>query len=351
MCLNLYRELHIDDSLVSDAGIHGLCVIGKCKSIQILNLTETNVTCIGTTMALKNLPVLKELRHDSIVETLAYLHQSASRDDVTTDTKYSLSALSIRITSPYMKGNLSEAVSLCPSLSKVEIKTPDSFRDRDLLDLLPVEKLCDLTISGTRTSQISFDGGVAPLLRKSSIGNSLKSLSLCNFSKVNVRIITEHCPNLRFLTLDKNERFMELYNADERLAYQRNNQLAVAAPQKLKKLETLKICSCNCASNLLLLLSSPSLVSVTLENCYALTDDVLQKATDLDTFQSLEHFEVISNYRITFRGIDALMRENNPLKVIKLKDCTNVTDTNIEDWKELIRDENWQLSITKHGRF
>lgn len=347
--MNLYRELHINDSLVSDAGIHGLCVIGKCKSIQILNLTETNVTCIGTTMALKNLPVLKELRHDSIVETLAYLHQSALREDVPTDTKYSLSALSIRMSSPYVKGNLSEAVSLCPSLSKVEIKTPDSFRNRDLLDLLPMEKLCDLTISGTRTSQVSFDVGVAPLLRKSSIGNSLKSLSLCNFSKVNVRIITEHCPNLRFLSLDKNERFMELYNADERLAYQRNNQLA--APQKLKKLETLKICSCNCASNLLLLLSSPSLVSVTLENCYALTDDVLQKAADLDTFQNLEHFEVISNYRISFRGIDALMRENNPLKVIKLKDCTNVTDTNMENWKQLIRDENWQLSITQHGRF
>ena len=300
-------------------------------------------------MALKNLPALKELRHDSIVETLAYLHQTALREGVPTDTKYSLSALAIRITSPYRRGNLSEAVSLCPSLNKVEIKTPDGFSDRDLLDLLPVEKLCDLTISGTRTSQVSFDEGVSPLFRKNSIGNSLISLVLCHFSKVNIRIITEYCPNLRFLTLDKNDRFVESYDEDERREDQRNNQLT--APQKLKKLETLKIVSCNSPSNLVLLLSSPSLVSVTLDHCYALTDDVLQKVADLDTFQNLEFFEVISNFRITKQGIDTLMREKNPLKVIKLKDCTNVTEKNMEDWKQQIRDENWQLSITKKGRF
>jgi hypothetical protein len=45
------------------------------------------------------------------------------------------------------------------------------------------------------------------------------------------------------------------------------------------------------------------------------------------------------------------MRENNPLKVIKLKDCTCLTDKNMEDWKQQIRDENWQLSISKQGRF
>lgn len=323
---------------MSDVGVHDLCVTGKCKSIHILDVNVTNVTCVGTTMALKNLPALKELRHDSIVETLAYLHQTITRGELPADTKYSLSALTIRVTSPYEKGNLSEAVFLCPSLTKVDITAPDGFKNRDLLHLLQAEKLSDLTISGTRTGQISFDGGVASLFRKSSIGNSLKSLVLCQLPKVNIRIITEYCPNLRSLILDKNDRYEEFCNEDP-------------APKTLKKLETLKVVSCNSYANLLLLLSSPSLVSATLDHCYALYDDILQNVVELDLFRNLEHLEIISNFRITKKGIDFLMRESNPLKVLKLKDITCLTEMNMDDWKKQIRDERWQLSITKQGRF
>ena len=327
---------------MSDAGIKGLCVTGKCKSICILHLSETNVTFVGTAMALKNLPSLIELRHDSIVDTLARLYQGALREGRLSDVKYALSTLTIRINSPYERGDLPEAVLLCPSLTKLDITAPDVFTDKDLIALLPLEKkISDLTLSGTRTNRISFNGGVAPLFRQSVIGISLMSLDLSYFPKVNIRIITEYCPNLRSLILDKIDRYEEFHHRSEN-----------PAPKILMKLEILKLVHFNSQENLVLLLSSPSLVSVTLDHCYALTDNVLKSVTELHSFRNLEHFDVISNLRLTNNGIDYLMKESNPLKVIKLKDITCLTETHTEEWKKKICDENWQLSLTIiQGRF
>jgi hypothetical protein len=329
---------------VSDAGIKGLCVTGQCKSICILHLSETNVTFVGTAMALKNLPSLKELRHDSIVETLARLYQTALTEERLYDIKYyALSMVTIRINSPYERGDLPEALLLCPSLTKLDITAPEVFTDKDLLALLPQEKkISDLTLSGTRTNRISFNGGVAPLFRQSVIGISLKSLNLSYLPKVNIRIITEYCPNLRSLILDKIDRYEEFHHRPEN-----------PVPKILMKLEILKLVHFNSQENLFLLLSSPSLVSVTLDHCYALTDNVLKSVTELHSFRNLEHFHVISNYRLTKNGIDYLMKETNPLKVIKLKDitCLTETDMDMEEWKKKIRDENWQLSLTIQGRF
>jgi hypothetical protein len=41
------------------------------------------------------------------------------------------------------------------------------------------------------------------------------------------------------------------------------------------------------------------------------------------------------------------MKKSNPLKAIKLRGCTKVTENDLEVWQQLICKENWNLSITK----
>lgn len=348
MFFNLNRNLYVNNSLATDAGIQALCVTGKAKSLRVLSMfnqsdpfkplhmqDKSRVTLNGILMALNNLPALNELLHDSTVETLAHIYQTALRGGVLANTKFALKALTIRSISPYENGNLLSAVSLCKTLRKIQITASPSMNDNDLLGLLSAEKLselCSLFISGTKKRKITFDGGVAPLLQKSSIGNSLKSLVLCHLSKVNIRIITEYCPNLRSLILDKNARYEGFRAVDP-------------APKTLKKLEHLKVVRCGSREILLLLLSSPCVMSVVLRDCPALNDDVVQKVVERGLFRNLEHFEVISNDLLSKQGIDYLMIENNPLKVIRLEGVAKVTANAITSWRQKIKDKNWDLSI------
>jgi hypothetical protein len=78
---------------VTDAGIEGLCVIGQCKSIEILNLIATEVTSKGITIALEHLPSLRELKHFFTVEALAEIHQRALDQKLSDFPKFSISSI------------------------------------------------------------------------------------------------------------------------------------------------------------------------------------------------------------------------------------------------------------------
>nr|CAH0104938.1 unnamed protein product [Daphnia galeata] len=185
------KELYIDHSLVSDAGINGLCVIGKCsRSIRILSLWDSNVTSVGIKLALTNIPTLDVLLHDSVVATLSHLHQTAEIGD---STKFNLSTLALRINSPFEDRNLSDSVFLCPSLQNVELEASDRFVDDSLLEMLIARKISNLSIDGTRTIEFIFSRSVHTLL--SSIGHSLHRLTVQNVEDVSLSLSTGAFPS------------------------------------------------------------------------------------------------------------------------------------------------------------
>ncbi len=88
-------------------------------------------------------------------------------------------------------------MSLCPSVTEVEIKSCIGLTDSDLLDLLSLKNLRNFKMSGFYPSHgnVTFGGGVTPILK--AFGNSsLEELSLCELSDVNILVITQLCPNL-----------------------------------------------------------------------------------------------------------------------------------------------------------
>ncbi len=345
---------------VTDAGIQRLCGDahhlgeesgridymwdnGKCKSIQILRVKGTSVTKKGIQIALLNLPSLRVLRHELVLEVLSDMHQLAfESNNLPLIPKYSL--IEIAVASPYTHGSLGLALLLCPSIINVKIKGIISgFLNSDLLELLSVASLCHLHISAC--PEVTFYDGVIPLLKVH--GNLLESLKLKTFNDVDFHSIFELCPNLNSLSID-NCVCCEIPVGvqDSSVRWKR---IKVERPI-LKNLEVLRlIYSSLNPESLLLLLSSPSLRGLEITGCFELTDGILETAALLHDFRNLEELEVAFCDSLTKKGIDLLMSDKNSIKEMTLlfnhTHSELLTAENMNEWKEKSKQKNWELKL------
>jgi hypothetical protein len=274
-----------------------MCVIGKCKSIQILDLTRTAVTYEGITKALEHLPSLRKLKHRQTIRVLAQIYKRAVDEKLSDIPKFTLS--SIQITNFRPKWNrdvgladLGLAVHICPLITELYIhSTLSNITDNDLLGLLPLEKLEHFYISIRLNANFTFDGSLTPFLKAT--GNSLKELTINMVLEVDyIPTITRHCSNLRSLGLYFNH--TRLCSVGQRNSFSRNRTklerpilnyleiLNLVEPRSIGLIHPESLC---------LLLSSPSLKSISISSCDTLTDDVLHEAANLHLFNKLETFD------------------------------------------------------------
>lgn len=357
-----YRELDVTACPITDAGIEGLCVstdkfgredqmLGQCKLIQKLIMKETRVTKKGIQMALVNLSALKIIQYDSapsVVQILAAMHQAAFKLKQPDVSSYSLTELNCRhdsLGSPFVCGSLVLVTSLCPAVIKVNIETQHGLSDVDFLGLLSLKSLRELKIvRGTTGCQITFDGGLAPLLEAQ--GHSLYSLELVNLHDIDLGTTIKLCPNLCHLSLWWN---MFKPIVDEQ---------TLPNPVKpiLKSLVSLNLVDifspgtsgegAIASEHLFSLLSSPSLMHLTVGGCEALTDQVFRNTAKLHDFQKLEYLDICDCPNVTRRGIDFLMSENNPLKMIKYVSRNKpMRKRDVNEWKENAASNNWKLEL------
>ena len=347
---------------MTDAGVRGLCVsvddlgkenerLGQCKKIQKLLISYTKIGHTGLQLALENLPTLKVFECCSSVQVLFQMHQTAYEHQLPGIPKYSLIDLHCTndsLCSPYISGSLGLAVSLCSLVMKVRIVTQEGMTDNDLLGLLALERLRELSIGGGEECHITFDGGVAPILVN--LGSALTSLTLAELPCVNIRSVIEFCPNLRLLFLVMNHSYATTWPEEEKNPF---SSKTVKKESVLMKLESLHlVCVAHLwvssiipSENLLPLLSSPTLIHMYIKDCVTLTDEIFQGAASLHHFQNLEHLELEQCNSVTFKGIDLLMSDNNPLKVIKLWECRSLTRKNVDDWKKKASKKKWRVSL------
>lgn len=314
-------------------------------------VSYTKITKKGIRIALENLPTLKVFECCSSAQVLAEMHKAAIEHRLPDIPKYSLIDLHCTdetFSTPYTSGSLGAAVFLCPSLIKVRIVTQEGLQDSDLLALLALERLCELSIGGGEVCEITFDEGVAPLLQ--GIGSTLASLTLAELPCVNVRTVVEFCPNVRFL-------FLLMNHAYSTVALEERRQPFSLKPIKneptLKALESLHlVCLPNTwvssaipPESLPWLFSSPALLHVYVKGCVTLTDDVFRKANLLHNFKNLEHIELEECNSVTKEGIEVLMNVANPLKVVKLWKCQSLARKTVEDWNKRAKKKKWEVSI------
>ncbi len=347
---------------MTDAGIKGLCSLDDfktgnqngCKSIHTLRITHTKISKIGIRFALENLPAL-QCFDSSSVQVLAEMHRAAFERDQSNFPHYSLINLNCYATneSPYVNGSLGLAASLCYlTVVKVDINIVEELTDTDLLGLSVLKRLEELVIRSVvhrNRCPITFDGGIAPLLK--AVGDSLKELRLDELKIcVNIRTIAEFCPDLRFLSLFRNSSYTlawpeEAQPVKMRSAFQKMETIHLFGEEHFlwhhrEFVDPFEIIS---SEILLLLLSSPVLKDVSISSCINLSDDILRKSADLHGFYHLEQLKLMGNTTaLTNKGIDdVFLKENNPLKRIFLVDCDFLENEHFEKWRKIIDEKNW----------
>ena len=335
---------------ITDSGVEGLCVssaheredsdskLGLRRSFQKFCSHGSSITISGIQMALENLTNLK-MWDMATVQSLAKIHNENYLSKFSEIPKYSLNKLEVSPHEDYIPKTLGLVVSMCPSVVEVKISTSERLTNGDLLSLLSLENLCILNIGGYLGcgGRVTFAGGVTPILK--TFGNSLKSLSLSSLSKVNIRIIAELCPNLHFLSLNSNFSYSTAKLEEECT----NIELPI-----LKQLEKLSLRAIDSKStipreNLILLLSSPSLVRIDIERCCSLDNDVLKEVARVQQFQNLEYLEISVCHNVTEDGMDVFLNTENPLKKMAIYFCRQLRKSDIDCWEDHASLNNWQI--------
>ena len=373
------RELNVNGcEKITDAGIQGLCVsvnhlgkedqrLGQCKSIESLFIYETKITKNGIQTALKNLPFLKRSSSNfyaTSVYLLAEMHHPDWNVKQLKDVrKYSLDSLHIgeceyNAPSTYISGNLGLVASLCPSVTSVDIALITELTDSDLLGLLLLKNVNELEIGigNDVITSVTFECGVVPLLK--GFGSSLKKLVLSYLKDVNNRAIIDYCPKLQSLRLEENDSFSTTVSTkDDAEPYHYSKRCKMEQkPSVLKNLEKLCVfCPIEderpseeaiiSSEDLLSLLSSPSLIDINISCCPNLTDYIFERASEIHQFLSLENLTMYDCQSLTRKGIDVVMNNKTPLKMIEIRDCDNITDEDIGLLISNARSQKWELSV------
>jgi hypothetical protein len=281
------------------------------------------------------------------VQTFARIHTEFFLIQKLEIPKYSLVCLEIAPYASYIPKALGFVVSLCPSVTEVEIKSYLGLTDSDLLDLLSLKNLRNFKMSGDYPSigKVTFGGGVTPILK--AFGNSsLKKLSLAFLRDVNILVITQLCPNLHSLDLIDNLNYFTAKLVEEWV------KTEPTEPQVLKQLEKLRLFGSGIPrEHLILLLSSPLLVEITIGRCSTLDDDILQKVARIQKFNNLEKLVVMLCDNVTEKGIDIFMNTQNPLKDILIDRCDEISKSNAECWERQAKKNNWQLLIDYYSSY
>ncbi len=348
---------------MTDTGIQWLCNVdypgmgngksGLCETIKKLSILHTGVTQQGIQVALTHLQSLNILESFDILEALAELASSTidSKESKPPGLLYydmiSISTLYTSPDKPYISNSLHLALSLCHSVNLVLIHVTKGLKDSDLLCLMSLKVLRKLKIFKSNLwvpndTEITFDGGVAPLLKV--FGRSLETLALECLDLIRISTIIDLCPNLNFLGIRDVTGSLE----NERHLFQSEKK-----PPVFKELKQL-FCILDVPVDILLfLLSSPSLEHIGISCCDVLTDEILLETVKCQhRFNNLKKFELDKCDSVTKRGIDALLLRSgcNPLEVIDIYRCKNIVDQNYADWNSLIVRKNWNCKITRKSK-
>ncbi|XP_046453942.1 uncharacterized protein LOC124201760 isoform X2 [Daphnia pulex] len=343
---------------ITDIGVKGLCDgatrnlgsggdgLGLPKSLLKLGSIFTSITHVGMQLILENFHSL-QVWDMATVQNLTEIHKEVFLNQKLEIPKYSLICLEIDPYASYIPKSLGFVVSLCPSVIRVEIEIDgyEGLTDSDLLDLLSLKNLRNFKMSGGEypsNGNVTFGGGVTPILK--AFGNSsLKALSLSRLSDVNILVITQLCPNLHSLDLIDNLSYFTAKLVKEWVKTERTE------PEVLKQLERLRLLGSGIPrEHLILLLSSPLLVKITIVRCSTFDDDILQKVARIQTFSNLEELRIVSCQTVTEKGIDVFMNAQNPLIKIVLYLCRQISKSNAECWERQAKKNNWQLLIVYH---
>jgi hypothetical protein len=303
---------------------------------------STSVTKRGTRFAIDNLTALKNRYHENTFEVVVEIVQTGR--SLMQDSFSYVHFLLHDFT--YLQGSLGQVVQLIPSLTCVAICVTNGLTDTELLSLLSLKNLKTFRLvpyseveEQNQKFEITFKGGVVPLLRK--FGHFLESLDISFFTVIDIWTVFKCCPNLIRFWFKSHCDSVTVLSESEIALYLNNKEKRLI----LKNLDGL-FCGYNTSPEILhFLLSFPALKEIHINSCDALTDEVLQSAISCHKFKNIKNFDLSFCNYVTKRGIDALMTYHNCVEEIRIQSCDNLTHENVYEWHLQAKKENWKFNI------
>ena len=323
---------------------------GHCKSLTSLNVSRTFVTTIGIRLAIDFLPKLKFLKCIESLPVVAQIYQTGTAsfsqlDDGSFQQSSQIRRLNLtdlhclwqENSSTYLSGGLVSALKLCPFLDHLEFSKIPNITDQDLEALLNMKNLRQLTLRGLN---ISFDGGVVPILQKWG-PKSLEILTLSWLDEIDVTAIVQHCLSLRTLILKETKQYRT-----PSITSRSENQLRYLEYLQVYRVQRTRRPPQPSLELSLQLLLSPSLFSVHFGGLEDLTDQWIERAAVLHEFPNLKELHLRNCNAVTKRSIDALLALNNPLRKMIFLNCAHLSSSSrISEWREMARKKNWELVV------
>ncbi len=190
-------------------------------------------------------------------------------------------------------------------------------------------------------SSVSVRGGVIPLLQAR--GHTLEELNISmEVTSEEVDLIIESCPNIRHLRLVIKSTGQDTPEpvVDDRVHSSHCFPKEVFPLRMLEEISLSSHFSRFAISRklLLLLLSSPTLTKISIENCLTLDDQMLEEACTRNSFKYLTKLWLFGCSNVSQKGIDFFLNEANPLDEISVGYCGNV---NLERMKTMAQEKHW----------
>lgn len=95
---------------------------------------------------------------------------------------------------------------------------------------------------------------------------------------------------------------------------------------------------------LLSFLSSPNLKMIDIRDCITFSDEIVEQADAIHGFQYLEELYLTNCPSVSHKAID-LFKKESMLKDLQLTNCDGVDPNIFEDWKIMIKQNKWKLSL------
>lgn len=332
------RSLNVCSCPVSDYGLMGLCLnlkdnSGQCQKLVRLLVADTHVTTEGAAFAVCYLPNLKEFDFDDMFSVLDVMHFGTNLTSkvLSHSTRYGISQL-LSNNDKVSDARLRMAIALCPFVSKVSFQDVN-MTDQTLQGLAGLEHLKELSLGNGIKSQITFTGGIGPLLRE--VGRRLDKLQLSNVADVDVITLGKYCSRLRHLTLIHNHNYKSIVTYREPVF------------SHLRILEII----CNDHSDMMsvvlnrVLFNCHRLTSVELKRCGGLNDNFIREITTVNPLKDLRKFYLQECNEITAKAVLELFAQENNLASIRLWSCSNITEADYFQMIDRVKSENWDVTL------
>lgn len=326
---------------MSDKGAAAFCdKVQQHKSASILKLKKihisgTKISINGACQIISTFRALEVFDFADVCAVLDNLSGSGYSEERFLIKSVSSSCIKCTDLSPRA---VEVSCSMCPHITQVHLFA--GVDDEKIVSLKSLKHLHVLEIANVDRQLVTFGAGILPLIID--IGSQLLKISLYEINCIDLILIGNFCSNLRSFSCVLSQYneivFTSSYEMANRNAFCALRELSFVLSSELGDLPQ---------GNLKIILGHGKLLeNISLWNIQSLTSELFEYVKQKHGFQELVSLTLENCNAITDDGIWDLIISNNCLKTLVLKECFQITRQDFEKYQYFTVKNNLDLDIT-----